>query len=1379
MKKINLLAVLLLILVKIGYTQDTSKSNPDYWTINIFIGQIQGYGYETPVISTSQTDTLRYSDNLQPVIFPVHDKFDSTKFISINQYLYDYGNSDGSGDYEIEYFPFLEKSINYYWSEMFKEIKNSPTFCIFPTKIKFNYVYESDGEPWTIERLTSASPYQYYQDAYLNKFKDTLKTTLGDSIWNSYNSRVANKRQLTILCLPSINPDFAWSFSEYVGTVVYLMYRPNHPDETNRIVAHELGHLIPYFRDNGSPSAKGFQYNGLVQTQDGLQYTGQTYGSAGCYDMMHSSGGNPGNPPNMPYGISPYFTEDIINTTMAYSSTSVIIPSTNFQHLVIGDSLSNNKTHVRLKAVREKLIPTDFGTTYQAVSLPISIDEKYSSEIGVNPDFVKNQKILLELRNGKGFDNFSPLYSSEENKGILISHIIKYPDPSKLTNLGIRITDIECATAYPDTNDFGEPFRNPDSTWTSSGNLGKNGVWYFGKKTNDWLDEHAPNDVFSYDAGKGTWYKFNETTNNLSLPTDFFNDTDRNMFTPSTRPNTNSWKGADTHIGIFIDEIEGDYADLRIYRNYHSAPLTAATAKSLPDGNNGLSIMNDGYIGERFYVDGGTWLYLGSKNSGLPDDFIPKTTLVPGTDMHVKCNGYLQLLNDSKLRLENSKLEFRTGSKFAPLAVAGIEIDNSYLNFQDGAIFRTDELYNYIISIYGASSFYSSDFYMKGSSLLTLNSGSVFTVLSGSKITFPPNSVLTLKSGSELVIEEGANLIFEEGAKIVVEGNAKITGKIIDSKVKLEFADDAVLTLSENSVLSLLQIAGYSMVLGNDASVAVSAGAHLILNSGTSSTFGTNSGIFVHRYGQLTINYSGLTSIGSWQGIIAEDSSTVSLTSSRIDKAVRGLYAIASNVSISKSTFRNCENGISLVNCSKSTLSDNIFAGIGVGAGIAVTQSPITIYNNNVSGFEHGISVTSCDKLTLIKNTITSNTAYGLYITGYNSLPLLVNAKGLQYELNNEIYGNGLGKAFEDGGQIFMKYSAGISMNSGYNNVYSEAGVYFPDVPCMRGASHLVSSKVDLPDKVFIKAEYNYWGNNSIDTGNYERLFDMWKPNERYYLDVYPYGKEAYTPESKHVEPSGNEPASPESKLLYTAVKQEQSENYTAAIKLYEQITKKYENTHEYYVAMSRLPYLYSETNLSTESLLSSYDDAYDSENTSNKKFFREMQVSVHLKNNNYDSAISVAEELKATAQSEDEILLAEIDIEIANFMKNVHGKAANSSDRLNQLVSKLNGTKDKGDGQTSISEENTLPKENILYQNYPNPFNPVTQIKFALSKTADVKLNVYNISGQLVSKLASGTMKAGVHAVDFDGGRLNSGIYYYTLETDGKAITKKMVLTK
>ena len=100
-------------------------------------------------------------------------------------------------------------------------------------------------------------------------------------------------------------------------------------------------------------------------------------------------------------------------------------------------------------------------------------------------------------------------------------------------------------------------------------------------------------------------------------------------------------------------------------------------------------------------------------------------------------------------------------------------------------------------------------------------------------------------------------------------------------------------------------------------------------------------------------------------------------------------------------------------------------------------------------------------------------------------------------------------------------------------------------------------------------------------------------------------------------------------------------------------------------------------------------------------------------------------------------------------------------------------------DATTGIEDTSGLPSVTVLHQNYPNPFNPVTQIKFDLAKTADVNLRVYNISGQIIAELADGIRNAGFHDVEFDGSRLNSGVYYYTLEVDSKSMTKRMLMVK
>ncbi|HEX2963986.1 MAG TPA: ammonia-forming cytochrome c nitrite reductase subunit c552 [Ignavibacteriales bacterium] len=103
--------------------------------------------------------------------------------------------------------------------------------------------------------------------------------------------------------------------------------------------------------------------------------------------------------------------------------------------------------------------------------------------------------------------------------------------------------------------------------------------------------------------------------------------------------------------------------------------------------------------------------------------------------------------------------------------------------------------------------------------------------------------------------------------------------------------------------------------------------------------------------------------------------------------------------------------------------------------------------------------------------------------------------------------------------------------------------------------------------------------------------------------------------------------------------------------------------------------------------------------------------------------------------------------------------------------------------------KNNEVPKSFDLSQNYPNPFNPSTQIAFSIPSAARVKLNVYNIVGQLVATLVNGDVAPGNYTAtwngrDMSGSMAASGIYLYRIEGVGQNgqnfnMTKKMVLTK
>tara|TARA_Y100001935_G_scaffold128815_1_gene106818 strand:+ start:33721 stop:34227 length:507 start_codon:yes stop_codon:yes gene_type:complete len=109
--------------------------------------------------------------------------------------------------------------------------------------------------------------------------------------------------------------------------------------------------------------------------------------------------------------------------------------------------------------------------------------------------------------------------------------------------------------------------------------------------------------------------------------------------------------------------------------------------------------------------------------------------------------------------------------------------------------------------------------------------------------------------------------------------------------------------------------------------------------------------------------------------------------------------------------------------------------------------------------------------------------------------------------------------------------------------------------------------------------------------------------------------------------------------------------------------------------------------------------------------------------------------------------------------------------------------------GFTSISQgiitsndidEMDIPDKFEISQNYPNPFNPSTNIDYSLPETSDVLIEVYNSIGVKVATLINTRQTAGRHKVTFNAGSVSSGMYFYTMQVNGKLLsTKKMILVK
>ncbi len=86
------------------------------------------------------------------------------------------------------------------------------------------------------------------------------------------------------------------------------------------------------------------------------------------------------------------------------------------------------------------------------------------------------------------------------------------------------------------------------------------------------------------------------------------------------------------------------------------------------------------------------------------------------------------------------------------------------------------------------------------------------------------------------------------------------------------------------------------------------------------------------------------------------------------------------------------------------------------------------------------------------------------------------------------------------------------------------------------------------------------------------------------------------------------------------------------------------------------------------------------------------------------------------------------------------------------------------------------------LYPAAPNPFNPQTTLKFSLQKPGSVDLAVYNLKGELVKRLVSGSVDAGEHEIQWNGrdragASLASGVYFARFVSGKVTMTQRLVL--
>ncbi|MCB5255195.1 MAG: FlgD immunoglobulin-like domain containing protein [Candidatus Cloacimonetes bacterium] len=101
-----------------------------------------------------------------------------------------------------------------------------------------------------------------------------------------------------------------------------------------------------------------------------------------------------------------------------------------------------------------------------------------------------------------------------------------------------------------------------------------------------------------------------------------------------------------------------------------------------------------------------------------------------------------------------------------------------------------------------------------------------------------------------------------------------------------------------------------------------------------------------------------------------------------------------------------------------------------------------------------------------------------------------------------------------------------------------------------------------------------------------------------------------------------------------------------------------------------------------------------------------------------------------------------------------------------------------------SDNEDGVAVAPKLAASNYPNPFNPTTTIAYSVPQTGMTTVKVFNLKGQMINTLVNKEVAAGSQTVtwngtDASGNAVASGLYFVRVENSGKAVTRKMLLSK
>jgi hypothetical protein len=413
--------------------------------------------------------------------------------------------------------------------------------------------------------------------------------------------------------------------------------------------------------------------------------------------------------------------------------------------------------------------------------------------------------------------------------------------------------------------------------------------------------------------------------------------------------------------------------------------------------------------------------------------------------------------------------------------------------------------------------------------------------------------------------------------------------------------------------------------------------------------------------------------------------------------------------------------------------------------------------------------------------------------------------------IENSIFSYNNGEGVKLNGPIITFRYNDISVNSGFGMICYDPTSFYGDKPFDNHfTNNGFAEYAGMTSTFNLEDAYNYFVEDDLGYGAdlYYLMNLDWREGDdpvpiwnNYFNDVLDNAPLDNLFPSNSLAWDGEARTKQERILLQEAINDITNKDYISAEQILEQLISDYPLSIEAATAVYYLFHIVALTDQNYGDFINYLENLSISDSTHLYKAKENTITKTYIKSEDYNTAITILEEIINNSEIPDEIIYAMIDEGYCYLKLSEEGdrtlpiNCTVKTATLDEYQAKVRELESQFSFYLEEQDQNTTPYTgNIVMQhNFPNPFNPSTTIYFELTTEnterspafdGNTELSIYNIKGQKVKTLLNEHLIKGAHTVTWNGKDSNnravsSGIYFYKISSGKESVMKKMLLLK